>query len=188
MGRVWDVRTGRTAMVLDGHAREILGVAFAPNGYQLLSASGDDTVRVWDMRALRSVYTIPAHRSSVADVRFFAAAAERPREPAPWWLEDDAMDMDVATDAPDPAPDAPASVRRSGLYFATAGYDGLVKVWSADDWQLVKTLSGDNGKVMSVDISPDGQYMASGEWGRTVKVRHLTHTALGRAVSLAPSI
>ena len=63
-------------MVLDGHAREILSIDFAPNGFQVATASGDDTVRVWDMRALRSISTIPAHRSSVADVRFFRAADE----------------------------------------------------------------------------------------------------------------
>lgn len=163
IGRLWDTRTGRTAMVLDGHAREILSLAFAPNGYHLLSASGDDTVRVWDLRTLSTVYTIPAHRSSVADVRFFTAASERPRAPAPWWAGSDvSMDVDDAGDAP--------ALRRSGLYFATAGYDGLVKLWSADDWQLVQSLRGDSGKVMSVDISADGQYIASGEWGRTFKL------------------
>jgi U4/U6 small nuclear ribonucleoprotein PRP4 len=32
IGRVWDIRTGRTAMVLDGHVKEILTMDFAPNG------------------------------------------------------------------------------------------------------------------------------------------------------------
>ena len=32
IGRVWDLRTGRTAMVLDGHIKEILAMDFAPNG------------------------------------------------------------------------------------------------------------------------------------------------------------
>jgi len=45
-----------------------------------------------------------------------------------------------------------------------------VKIWSADDWQLVKTLSGDSGKVMSVDVSSDGHRLASGEWARTFKL------------------
>lgn len=151
IGRVWDTRTGRTAMVLDGHAREILGLAFAPNGYQLVSTSGDDTARVWDLRMLRSLYTIPAHHSSVADVRFFHAA-----ESSLPSMDEDGSDTH--------------SLSRSGLYFATAGYDGLVKIWSADDWQLVKSLRGDAGKVMSVDISSDGQYVASGEWARTFKL------------------
>lgn len=156
IGRVWDTRTGRTAMVLDGHAREILSVAFAPNGYQVATGSGDDTVRIWDLRKLSSVYTIPAHRSSVSDVRFYQPATERP----PWG---EAMDEG-------PGADSAPSVPRAGMYMATAGYDGLVKLWSADDWQLITTLSGDSGKVMSVDISSDGQYLASGEWARTFKL------------------
>lgn len=162
IGRVWDTRTGRTAMVLDGHAREILSLAFAPNGYQVATASGDDTVRIWDLRKLSSVYTIPAHRSSVADVRFYQAADEALPVPRPWA----AMDEDADVRAAPPPPRIP----RSGMYMATAGYDGLVKLWSADDWQLVASLSGDSGKVMSVDISSDGQYLASGEWARTFKL------------------
>lgn len=32
IGRVWDLRTGRTAMVLDGHVQAIYAMAFSPNG------------------------------------------------------------------------------------------------------------------------------------------------------------
>ncbi|EST07284.1 WD40 repeat [Kalmanozyma brasiliensis GHG001] len=151
IGRVWDMRTGRTAMVLDGHAKEILSIDFAPNGYQLATASGDDTVRIWDMRALKSIYTIPAHKSSVSDVRFFRSISHRT---SPYSLEGSAED----------------EIGRNGLYLATSGYDGMVRIWSADDWQLLRTLSGDGGRVMSVDISSDGEMLVSGEWGRTFKL------------------
>lgn len=151
IGRVWDMRTGRTAMVLDGHAKEILSIDFAPNGYQLATASGDDTVRIWDMRALKSIYTIPAHKSSVSDVRFFRSLTHRA---SPYSLDDGAQD----------------EISRNGLYLATSGYDGMVRIWSADDWQLLRTLSGDGGRVMSVDISSDGEMLVSGEWSRTFKL------------------
>ena len=48
IGRVWDLRTGRTAMVLDGHVQAIFSIAFSPNGcallllYQKLPAIADD--------------------------------------------------------------------------------------------------------------------------------------------------
>ncbi|PWN50027.1 WD40 repeat-like protein [Violaceomyces palustris] len=164
IGRVWDLRTGRTAMVLDGHAREILSIDFSPNGYQVATASGDDTVRIWDMRALRSLYTIPAHKSSVADVRFFRTQRDRRASLLPSADVDGDVSMETGVNG------AGTAISCSGLYLATAGYDGMVKIWSADDWQLLKTLSGDAGKVMSVDISSDGQYLASGEWGRTFKL------------------
>ncbi|CAO1635723.1 unnamed protein product [Sympodiomycopsis kandeliae] len=143
IGRIWDLRTGRTSMILDGHAKEILSVDFHPNGYQLATASGDDTVRIWDMRNLNCIYTIPAHKSSVADVRFFNSSN---------------------------IPSGEEDISTSGLYLVTAGYDGKLNIWSADDWQLLKSLSGDNGKVMSCDVDSNGEYIASGEWGRSFKL------------------
>jgi U4/U6 small nuclear ribonucleoprotein PRP4 len=59
---------------------------------------------------------------------------------------------------------------RSGLFFASAGYDGFVKLWSADDWQLLKRLTTDAGKVMSVDISSDGILLASGTYNRNFQL------------------
>lgn len=140
IGRVWDVRTGRTAMILDGHAREILAIDFHPTAqHQCATASGDDTVRIWDLRMLKSIYTIPAHTSSVSDIRFFQAS--------------------TSTNA-----DA------NGLFLATAGYDGMVRIWSADNWQLLRSLHGDAGRVMSVDINPVDSTIVSGEFGRTFKL------------------
>ena len=35
-GRVWDLRTGRCIMFLEGHLKSILAVDFSPNGYAVL--------------------------------------------------------------------------------------------------------------------------------------------------------
>lgn len=43
---------------------------FVSHSYHLASASADNTVKIWDMRTLRNIYTIPAHRSLVADVKY----------------------------------------------------------------------------------------------------------------------
>lgn len=59
---------------------------------------------------------------------------------------------------------------RSGLYLASAGYDGMVKLWSADDWQLLKSLSTDAGKVMSVDLSSDAKLLVSGTYNRNFQL------------------
>lgn len=37
IGRVWDLRTGKTAMVLDGHIQAIFATAFSPNGFGCFS-------------------------------------------------------------------------------------------------------------------------------------------------------
>lgn len=57
-----------------------------------------------------------------------------------------------------------------GLYLGTVGYDGCVKMWSGDDFRLIKSLEGHEGKVMGVDISRDGRFMASSGFDRTFKL------------------
>ncbi|KAL9938309.1 hypothetical protein V8E36_002932 [Tilletia maclaganii] len=63
-----------------------------------------------------------------------------------------------------------ATIARTGLHLVSAGFDGKVNVWSADDWQLIRSLGSDNVKAASVDASADGQYLASGQSDRTFKL------------------
>ena len=173
-------------MVLDGHVEAIFSISFSPNGYQIATGSGDDTIRIWDMRSLKALYTIPAHLSNVSDVRFFRADEIPPFSIQPSAGGDIAMkeaSNDPSNDTPTPAPSTetkPSGANpitpeeewkyRSGLYLASAGYDGFVKIWSADDWQLLRTLPTDGGKVMSVDLSSDGKLLASGTYNRNFQM------------------
>ncbi|KAK7061013.1 hypothetical protein VNI00_000748 [Paramarasmius palmivorus] len=170
IGRVWDLRTGRTAMVLDGHVQAIYAIAFSPNGYQIATGAGDDTIRIWDMRLLKSLYTIPAHLSNVADIKFFRPNDNLSKPEANGDVE--MANPDISTDTKSASSFTPEEERRyrSGLFFASAGYDGLVKIWSADDWQLLRTLTTDAGKVMSVDIASDGNMIASGTYNRNFQL------------------
>ncbi|KXN87402.1 U4/U6 small nuclear ribonucleoprotein Prp4 [Leucoagaricus sp. SymC.cos] len=192
IGRVWDLRTGRTAMVLDGHVQGIYSIAFSPNGYQVATGSGDDTIRLWDIRSLKALYTIPAHLSNVSDIRFFYANDLFYKPLTTIKTDEDAemngVDEDTkprgSLDSEKPSQDqdqdgVDSSTKgyteeewryRSGLFFASASYDGLVKLWSADDWQLLRTLTTDAGKVMSVDISSDGGMVASGTYNRNFQL------------------
>ena len=153
--------------------------------HQIATGAGDDTIRIWDMRSLKALYTIPAHLSNVSDVRFFYA------QEAPVFTQHTAtgdVEMkDVAVNGEDsnqekdkPSTDGNPSIStasleeewkyRSGLYLASSGYDGLVKLWSADDWQLLRTLPTDGGKVMSVDLSGDSKLLASGTYNRNFQI------------------
>lgn len=144
--------------------------------HQIATGSGDDTIRIWDMRSLQALYTIPAHLSNVADVRFFNAQKgfphAKPESPPD-------VEMNGADDQSHDSSKSQANgagfteeewLYRSGLYLASAGYDGFVKIWSADDWQLLRTLPTDGGKVMSVDLSSDAKLLASGTYNRNFQI------------------
>ena len=71
IGRVWDLRTGRSVMLLEGHVNAIPAVAFSPSCYEVATASSDHSIRIHDIRKLKSsLYMIPAHTSLASDVRF----------------------------------------------------------------------------------------------------------------------
>ncbi|CAN6650963.1 U4/U6 small nuclear ribonucleoprotein Prp4p [Trichomonascus vanleenenianus] len=143
IGRVWDLRTGRTVMILDGHIKAIHSVDFSPNGFQVATASADNSVMIWDMRQMKRIYTIPAHSSLVSEVRFFRGAD--------LWTEGN------------------PGLKDTGTFLATASYDRTIKIWSSDNWLHQKTLN-DSEKILSLDISPDQQYIGSGRWDRYVKL------------------
>ena len=164
IGRIWDLRTGRTAMILDGHADSIFGLDFSPNGYQCATGSADGKIIVWDLRQLHSIATIPAHNISVGDLKFYR---QSPLIREKVDSDNNDVQMDESNDHDDyPLVNEPQS---HGMFLASCGFDGSTKLWSADDWICQKSLN-ENSKTMSVDVSPSGQHLATGEWSRSFKL------------------
>lgn len=46
----------------------------------------------------------------------------------------------------------------------------LLKMWCNPGWQQLKELAGHDSKVMCVDISRDGSWLASSSYDRTFKI------------------
>lgn len=178
IGRIWDLRTGRTVMILEGHIREIYGLDWGVDGYRVLSGSGDGWVKCWDLRQVRNIGGIGAHKSVVSDVRWYKGTESAGASYLPTIdTQNGHMDVDQSTPtpgeqaSPPPAPpSAPVQPKKSGTFFVTSGFDKNVNIFSADDWSLVKSLSGHSGNVLSVDISDDAQWIASCGHDRTVKL------------------
>jgi U4/U6 small nuclear ribonucleoprotein PRP4 len=136
-------------MVLEGHGGDVLCADWSPvSGYETITGSSDGTIRAWDLRKVKIRTTFPAHTNGVSDFRYY-----NPPHPTP---------------ALDPA--GKPQPQQKGSWLATAGFDGKVKLWSADDFVLQKELAGHQGKVMSCDVSPRGKYVVSGGWDRSVRL------------------
>jgi WD40 repeat protein/serine/threonine protein kinase len=55
--RIWDLAREGHDGLLEGHKGIIRNVCFSPDGKQLISASFDETVKIWDVAAAKEIYT-----------------------------------------------------------------------------------------------------------------------------------
>lgn len=60
----------RASSTLEGHTEAVLQVAFSPDGQNLASASGDKTVRLWDLNSETPYRTMEGHKGWVMYVAF----------------------------------------------------------------------------------------------------------------------
>ena len=55
---------------LEGHTDPVYGVAFAPDGKRIVTASKDNTVRVWDAATGKELLKLEGHTGSLIGVAF----------------------------------------------------------------------------------------------------------------------
>ncbi|KAF2428605.1 WD repeat protein-like protein [Tothia fuscella] len=63
--RVWDPRSGKRVTKFVGHTDNIRDVLISLDGDTIMTASSDQTVKVWSMTAGRCMYTLTMHNDSV---------------------------------------------------------------------------------------------------------------------------
>jgi WD40 repeat protein len=64
---------GPLLQTLEGHTENVSSVAFSAAGDRLASASGDETVRVWDVKTGQPLQTLKCHTGGVNSLAFSAA-------------------------------------------------------------------------------------------------------------------
>ncbi len=66
--RVWDFTTGECLQVLEGHTRDVTGVASCGKGKWAVSTSWDKTIRVWDVVSGECVHVLTGHKDKISQV------------------------------------------------------------------------------------------------------------------------
>ncbi|KAK7206065.1 WD40-repeat-containing domain protein [Myxozyma melibiosi] len=207
--RVWDIKTKTIRHQFSGHEQDIYSLDFARNGRHIASGSGDRTVRVWDMEGGQCVLTLSIEDgvTTVAfspDGRFVAAGS----------LDKSVRVWDASTgflverlEAPDGHKDSVYSVAfaPNGKDLVSGSLDKTIKLWELQSARglsgshkggvCVKTFTGHKDFVLSVALTPDGQWVLSGSkdrgvqfWDpRTAQAQLMLQGHKNSVISVAPS-
>ncbi|KAK4441876.1 hypothetical protein QBC34DRAFT_458153, partial [Podospora aff. communis PSN243] len=157
---------------LEGHNYSVSSVAFSPDGQQLASGSGDQTIKIWDTTSGQCLQTLEGHSSWVSSVTFSPdgqqLASGSGDQTIKIWdttsgqclqtLEGHSNSVWSVTFSPD------------GQQLASGSGDQTIKIWDTTSGQCLQTLEGHSYSVSSVTFSPDGQQLASGSYDKTIKI------------------
>jgi WD40 repeat protein len=67
---VWDARSGRELMKIQGHYAAVASVAFSPDGTRIVSGSSDGFAKLWNAATGQEILTLPGPGGPVARVAF----------------------------------------------------------------------------------------------------------------------
>ncbi|KAG6797243.1 U4/U6 small nuclear ribonucleoprotein Prp4 [Apis cerana] len=171
--RLWDLEQQAEVLHQEGHARAVHCISFQGDGSVSATGGHDSFGRVWDLRTGRCIMFMEGHLKSIFGIDFspngfHIATASEDNTCKIWDLRKRSCVYTI------PAHTNLLSdvkyQRIEGQYLVTASYDNTAKIWSNKTWQPLKTLPGHDGKVMSVDISPDHRFIGTSSYDRTFKL------------------
>jgi WD40 repeat protein len=170
--RIWDLISGKSRQTLRGHVDSVNAVAWQPFTSNVCSASGDKTVSMWDARTGLCVQTLYGHANSCNDLcvtnRGDVIVSSDADGVVKVW--DIRMVSELGTIDCGQYPINKLSVDRGGLRAVAASDDGSIKTLNLETFSVMQSLTGHDGAVQCVGLSPNDAYMVSGSSDMTCRV------------------
>ncbi|MEV6583106.1 XRE family transcriptional regulator [Streptomyces sp. NPDC051582] len=163
------------------HAKEVLALAYRPDGGQLATASGDHTARLWRMHGTDppvAEATLGGHGDDVRSVSYrpdgrALATGSADGSVRLWDTADPSRPALLASLTGQGGDVRSLAYGPDGRTLATSGTDGSVGLWDVADTSrpaLLARLAGHRDAVRSVAFSPDGRTLASAGEDRAVRL------------------
>lgn len=155
----------KTEQTLNDYDEDIWAVDLSRDGARAVTASIDDTARVWDVRTGRCTATLAGHTGVLSDASFCAdgrrvVTASDDGTARVWDAQTGAC---VATLAGHTDTVETAAFHPDGERVVTASRDGTTRIWDASAGRCITTLSGHVAGAHSAEFGcDDGHVLVSG--------------------------
>jgi WD40 repeat protein len=177
--RLWQIQQHTCIHTLVGHTDAIMTIAVSADGRYLASSSLDLTIRIWDLQDLTCKHTLLLRQDAASGTQF-EGVCNLGFNPAGDQLisadhRGDLQVWDVQTGQLDRAlPVHPTRIQamivcKTHNLVATA-CENQIRIVNFHTGEYVQDLTAHDLPVMSIAVSPDGRYFASGSMDKTVKI------------------
>jgi WD40 repeat protein len=174
--RVWSTSTGKALAKLAVDRAEVTSVAVDDEARLILAGSSDGKARLWDVTQNQVIGELGGHQGRVDSVALslavgLAATGSEDRTVRLW---DIATRAEKKTFGPHPGRVTAVAITPAGDR-VVAGSGTSARVWSVATGKLVfPPLIGHKHSVLTVAVSADGRWLATGSRDRTILVYDLT--------------
>jgi WD40 repeat protein/serine/threonine protein kinase len=169
--RLVDTRTGEIVQTFVGHRKDVLSLAFTPDGRFLLSGDSiaspdgyDERVYVWDVETGERVMELGGHGLHVLDIAIspdghIAAVGDAQASNITLWNLETGERIRVLEDHEDWVQALVFSPDGQTLY--SGAFDGTLFQWDVQSGQLVQHFAGHPNAINDLDMNSDGTRLLS---------------------------
>lgn len=174
---------GEPVQSLTGHSHFISDLALTNDNNYLLSSSWDRSLRLWDLRTGKTTkrFVENGHTKEIlscaisADGRYILSSGAD-REIKLWNVKGDCKHTVKEYNHNDWVSKVrfiPTSSKTSspgGQYFSSIGWDGYLKIWNNQTFNIKDSFKAHDGNINAVTVSPRGNFIVTGGKDKKVKV------------------
>src|SRR5579859_2190353 len=174
MVKLWNVASGKELRNLQDHIDAVFAVAFSPDGKLLASASQDRTVKIWNVANGHRLFTLSDALDGLTSIAFSSsgdqlAAAGYDKTIYIWSLtqEEGNLAQSLIADQDSLLAMVWSPDRKT---IVTASSDGSIRFRDAATLEPVSVINKQTDWVETLDISPDGKWLAAGRYDGTLSL------------------
>lgn len=164
-----------------GHTSSVSSAAYSPNGKYIVTASWDNTAKIWEASDGRLLHELKGHNASLTGAYFSTngklIVTTSKDNTARVWETTTGNFLYVLRGHKDWV--STACFSPDGKYIVTASWDNTAKIWETAGGKLRSTLSAHKSAINHVVFSSDGKYIATASKDSTAAI---WETSSGRLI------